>query len=187
MELMVVMALILVMAGLIFSNAGFMRGSGVTNGGNMVLNEMSLARELSIAKNLPVELWFIRKTGGTFIDALLICSIEPTGSPRPAGITKYLPQDAAVDSGALSPIIASGSPKVWSGTVTKPVLPGYGTQYECWYVRFLPDGSTTLNITKQWYVTVHDRRIANALPTLPANYSIVSVSPTSGRSMLERP
>jgi uncharacterized protein (TIGR02596 family) len=187
-ELIVVLAIIAIVAAMVTLPTNLWRSETITTIANQVTGDLAYARELSIANNQPVEAWFLRPTGGTSITGLQIYLIDQTGSAAAYGAVRHLPLSLGIDSGSyLSPILVTGNQKTFGGTQVQPTIPGYGTSYQVWYVRFMPDGSTTLQSTQQWYLTLHDITLGDNLTKLPANYAMISIDPTAGTVNLYRP
>jgi uncharacterized protein (TIGR02596 family) len=182
------MGLVMILGAIIIGGAGVLRANGVTNGANAVRDALTLARETAIARNQQVEVWFVRKSGGNFVTALQVCLVGSDGVPKPHGEVRRLPTSVGVDSGTtVSSLFVPGNAKQWGGAVAQPTLPELGTAYECWYVRFLPDGSTTLPLNSQWFLTLHEISLGDGLTALPPNYATISVAPTTGRVSQYRP
>ncbi len=157
------------------------------------MENMAYARELAIANNQPVEVWFLRPSGGTYLTALQIYLVDQTGNSTSYGGVLRLPLAIGIDSGAaLSPILVASNKKTFGGSVVQPWITGFGTNYEAWFVRFMPDGSTTLQSTQQWYLTLHDVSLGDQLALaggqIPLiNYAVISVDPVAGNVSLYRP
>jgi uncharacterized protein (TIGR02596 family) len=187
-ELIVVMVIMVLLATLAFFSFGTVKGTNVTESGNMVMEDMAYARELAVSNNQPTEVWFFQPQGGTALTALRIYLVDKYGNSTSFGPVHHLPATVILDSGTfLSPLITAGNLKTWTGGQTKPTIPGYQTSYNAYYVRFMPDGSTTLSSSSQWYLTLHELRLGDQLPAVPANYAMVSLDPVLGTVSLYRP
>lgn len=68
-----------------------------------------------------------------------------------------------------------------------PKLPRVGTNYAYFYFQFRPDGSTTLDATKQWYATLHTLVSGDKLTAPPSNFFTVSIDPVQGSTRVFRP
>ena len=207
MELLVVLAIISVMLGLVVPAANTMlRGSQMTQGSQMVNDQLELARQTALSTNRTVEVRFYQfadpqtpgeTTGSPSTGkyrALQLFEIQESGSAVALGKVQIVPPSIIIDSGAtLSSIIGSGSasPAVptLSGTQTVPI-PRVGTQYNSVAFRFLPDGSTNLSPTSsnQWFVTLHNLTDGDPVkPVPPPNYYTVQVDATNGHIKNFRP
>ncbi len=56
------------------------RAVSVTTAGNQVMEDLAYARELAIANNQPVEVWFLRPTGGTYLTGIQLNLVDQTGT-----------------------------------------------------------------------------------------------------------
>lgn len=164
------------------------RAVSVTTAGNQVMEDLAYARELAIANNQPVEVWFLRPTGGTFLGALQIYTVDQDGNATSYGGPHHLPLNVGIDSGStLSTLIATANKRQWTSPQVKPAITGYQTNYDAWFVRFMPDGTTTLTSNPAWFVTLHDVSLGDQLATLPKNYASVSIDSVTGAVSLYRP
>jgi uncharacterized protein (TIGR02596 family) len=193
LELLVVVAIIAIVGSLAVSGLGVWSGRGVTNAGNLLLENISFSRELAVSLDRPVEIWFLRAQGTTPVTAFQIYTIDDNGNAAPYSEVYHIPTGAIIDSGNsssaqnLSPLIAAATVRQWAGAQAKPSIGTFGSNYDCWYVRFMPDSSTTLAPSQQWYLTVHAQTLGDPLPSLPANYAVVSIEPFTGHVALYRP
>jgi len=203
LELMVVIAIMVLLLTLIVGSLGSGKANNVTNAGNQIMEDMALARELAISNDSPTEIWFLQPNGAgltPYITATRIYTVDQNGNDVAYGPVHPLPIGLMVDSDGSSPsgttlsnLFGSGTLKSWDNTGTssqsQPIIPGYGTNYKCWYVRFMPDGSTTLGASQQWYLTLHDQKSGDGLTTgnWPSNYAMVSIDPVTGAVKLYRP
>ncbi len=187
MELLAVLAIVAILGTAVALAPSLLRSNGLTTASNFVSEDMAFARELASTSNQPAEVWFLRPTGGKSITGLQIYTIDQSGNPAAYGAVHHLPPSVGADSGTLSPLFTSGNKKQWTAPQVQPPIAGYGSSYDAWYVRFMPDGTTTLPATSNWYVTLHDVGLGDALTTLPANYAVVSLDPVTGAVTLYRP
>ncbi len=187
-ELLVVVAIVAILGALTMSSPQFLRSNNVTTAGNMVVEDLAFARELAISSNQPTEVWFLRATGGTLSTALQIYTIDQDGNATSYGGVHHLPVSVGIDSGSyLSPLLASSNKRQWISPQVKPAIVGYQTNYAAWFVRFMPDGTTTLVSSQQWFLTVHDVSLGDQLTALPKNYASVSIDSVTGAVSLYRP
>jgi len=162
------------------------RSLNVTTAGNQVMEDLAYARELAIANNQPVEVWFLRPNGGTLLTGLQLCLVDSTGNSNAYGGVFRLPAPIGIDSGTtLSPLFNSNNKKTFGA---QPFIPGYGTNYDAWFMRFMPDGSPYLKtVPTQIFLTLHDVTPGDQLTTLPTNYAVISIDPVAGSVSLYRP
>jgi hypothetical protein len=122
------------------------------------------------------------------VTGLQIYLLDQNGNPIPYGELQHLAATVGVDTGDhLSPLLTGINSRQWTTSQPKPRVSSLGTHYDCWYIRFMPDGSTTLPAGQQWYVTLHEAAAGNGGAKLPPNYAVLSVNPISGKLSLYRP
>ena len=187
-ELLVVVAIIVIASSMIVSGLGVWSGRAITGGGNLVVEDISYARELAIETNRPAEIWFLKPAGATSITAMQVYTIDDNGNAVASAEVHYLPTAAAIDTGSnLSTLFGTANQKQWTSSQPQPSISTFGTQYSCWYIRYMPDASTTLSSNQQWYLTIHAQTLGNQLASPPHNYAMVSVEPVTGNVALYRP
>jgi uncharacterized protein (TIGR02596 family) len=185
-ELLVVIVIGVILGTLVVSSSTLWRSKGLTAAGNLVMEDMAFARELAISSNQPAEIWFLRPTCQTFFGGLQVYTVDANGISTPYGGVHHLSANVGIDSGAfLSPLFnATTYKKQWT-TQPQPTISGYGTSYDAWYVRFMPDGTTTA--TQQLFLTLHDISLGDQLTSLPQNYAVVSLDYVTGTVSLYLP
>jgi hypothetical protein len=147
---------------------------------------MALARELAVSSNEPTEVWFLRPTGGTLFGATQIYMVDQNGNWTSYGGVHHLPGNVGVDSGAkLSTLFGAGNQKAWTFQA-QAAIPGYGTGYDAWFVRFMPDGSIA-QATQNLFLTLHDVALGDQLTALPSNYAVINIDYVTGTGTLYRP
>jgi uncharacterized protein (TIGR02596 family) len=185
-ELLVVLVIMIILGALVLSSPSLWRSTNVTVAGNQVMEDLAFARELAVSSNEPTEVWFLRPTGGTSFRASQIYQVDQTGVWSPYGGVHHLPANIGIDSGVtLSSLFAAGNKKVWSSQA-QASIPGYGTSYDAYAIRFMPDGSVA-TATQNWFLTLHDISLGDQLTTLPANYSLINIDYVTGAVTLYRP
>jgi uncharacterized protein (TIGR02596 family) len=187
-ELLTVIVVITILGALLVSSPTLWRSTGVTTAGNMVMDDMAFARELAVSSNEPTEVWFLRPTGGTLFGATQIYTVDQNGNWTSYGGVHHLPGNVGVDSGTmLSTLFGSvnNNQKSWTSQ-PKAAIPGYGTSYDAWYIRFMPDGSIS-QATQNLFLTLHDVALGNQLTALPSNYALINIDYVTGTVTLYRP
>jgi uncharacterized protein (TIGR02596 family) len=185
-ELISVIAVIVIVAGLVVFSPGLGRSSGLTTAGNQVMEDLAYARELAVSSNEPTEVWFLRPSGGAQLNATQIYTVDQNGTWSPSGGVHHLPASVGVDSGtSLSSLFTASTKKVWTSQAQAPIS-GYGTSYDAWAIRFMPDG-TVGNATQNVYVTLHDVSKGDKLTALPANYALINIDYVTGAVSSYRP
>lgn len=207
-----VMSIIIVIASFAVPAAStVLKGSKLTQGSQMVLDQLGLARQIAIAKNHACEVRFYQfgdaevpgeaannPTGGRF-HALQLFDIPDNGTAKPLGKIERLPLSISLDAGkTLSTLVgsagSSGAPLSQTGTQLNVPLPrGVGLSYNAVIFRFLADGSTNLpsstsgSSPTQWFLTLHDDIAGDKLNAPPANFFTVQIEPSSGKTRTFRP
>lgn len=204
-ELLVVLAILGVIAVFIVpASNSVLRGSQLSQGGQMVNDQLALARQIAVSSNHSVEVRFYRyadplmpgETAGSPTTgryrALQVFQILDAGAASPLGKIMTVPPSIIIDSGpTLSSILTLT--KTWNAPQGDPQtnLPnGVGTNYNCSAFRFLPDGSTNLTPpTGQWFVTLHNINDKDGITSPPAgfNFFTVQVDATNGHLKTYRP
>lgn len=182
-ELLVVISVIAIIAGFAVPAVTTMiRGSQLTQGSQMVTDQLSLARSTALARNRSVEVRFYKygdpETPGEqardpesgFFRSLQVFEVLDNGALLPAGPIQRLPSNVIMNEGGLSTILDRNErTRVTLPTNSDPEMPDteVGRKYHYTTFRFLPDGSTdlppngTLNGSgnrpkgDSWYITVH--------------------------------
>jgi uncharacterized protein (TIGR02596 family) len=185
-ELLTVIVIMVLLGALVVSSPTLWRSTNVTVAGNQVMEDMAYARELAVSSNEPTELWFLRPTGGTLFGASQIYTVDQNGVWSPYGAVHHLAANVGIDSGTtLSSLFSTSNKKVWTSQ-TQAAIPGYGTSYDAWAIRFMPDGSVG-TATQNMFLTVHDVTLGDKLSALPANYSLLNIDYVTGAVTLYRP
>lgn len=186
-ELLTVIAIAAIIGALIVTGLGGSQSNQLTASANQLLDTVALAREVAIAKNLPVEVWFLRPTNSDFVTAIQLRVVNPDGTTSARGGLVRLTTGTGIDSGGtLSPFFSTANMKQW-GNTPAPAIGSFGTAYDCWYVRFQPDGSPSLSPNTQHFFTLHRQSEGDNLSDLPPNYAVIGISPTTGKPTLYRP
>jgi uncharacterized protein (TIGR02596 family) len=185
-ELLTVIVIIVILGAMVASSPTLWRSTSVTTAGNQVMEDLSFARELAVSSNQPTEVWFLRSTGGTLFGASQIYTIDQNGVWTPFGGVHHLPANVGIDSGTtLSSLFTASNKKGWTSQA-QAAITGYGTSYDAYYVRFMPDGSVS-GATTNYFITLHDVALGNQLTALPANYALINLDYVTGAVTLYRP
>jgi uncharacterized protein (TIGR02596 family) len=185
-ELLAVLVIIIILSAAVAASPGLWRSSNVTVAGNQLMEDLAYARELAVSSNEPTEVWFLRPSGGTSFRASQIYQVDQTGIWSPYGGVHHFPANIGADSGTvLSSLFATGNKKVWSSQA-QAAIPGYGTSYDAWAIRFMPDGSVG-TATQNLFLTLHDVSLGDQLTTLPVNYSLINIDYVTGAVTIYRP
>jgi uncharacterized protein (TIGR02596 family) len=186
-ELLIVIAIASLVGVLVVTGVGNSQSAQLTASANQLLDTLSLAREVAIAKNQPVEVWFLKPKNEPFISSYQMRLVDPDGTTSAKGGLIRLATGIGIDTGSLlSSFVSSANTKQWGGG-SAPVIGSLGTNYDCWYLRFQPNGVPTLSSSSQHYLTIHRTGEGNGLASLPANYAVIGISPATGKARVYRP
>ncbi len=186
-ELLVVISVIAIIAGFAVPAVTTMiKGSQLSQGSQMVTDQLSLARTTALGRNRSVEIRFykfgdpetpgeqVRNPETGYFRALQIFEILDNGALLPAGPIQRLPSNVIMNEGGLSTLLDKIERKpVTNPSSSDPEMPDteVGRKYYYTSFRFLPDGSTdlppngTLSKTAKrpagdsWYITVHGQNV----------------------------
>ena len=186
-ELLVVISVIAIIAGFAVPAVTTMiRGSQLTQGSQMVTDQLSLARSTALGRNRSVEVRFYKygdpETPGEqarnpetgYFRSLQVFEVLDNGAMLPAGPIQRLPSNVIMNEGGLSTMLDRDErTRVTIPSPSDPEMPDteVGRKYHYTAFRFLPDGSTDLapNGTlsekpkrpkgDSWYITVHGTHV----------------------------
>ena len=166
-ELLVVIAVIAIIAGYaVPAVTSMLKGSQLTQGSQMVIDQIALARQTALSRNRSVEVRFykyadpetpgedVEKKETWLLHGLQTFEILDNGAALPIGPIQRLPTNVIMSEGVLSTLISGRttdpSKKFTDPTDSDPKIPGLPSnlttkaQYVYAALRFLPDGSTDL-------------------------------------------
>lgn len=199
-ELLVVVGIISALLALVIpSTTGIMKGSDITRASETVSNEISLARLQAIGKNRQVEVRIYQyaepnmpsessgKSATWHWHALQAFELDPGGVAYPLGKIQELPGSAVIDENVnLSSILnpALGAPAPHGST---SAIPPAGTNYYYTSFYFYTDGSTSLSPSQVWFLTIRNINSPSSGTTPPANFATIQVNPLNGTAEVFRP
>ena len=200
-EMMAVMAIIVVLVALIAPSMGsLLRGPLITQASDQATGLFNLARQTAITRNASVEVRFYQYGDPSFpgeqanvaasgkYRACQLFAVDDLGKCTALGKVEMLPQAVIADSGApLSTLLAAGQQKVWTASDPMLSLPRAGLNYNCRSFRFRPDGSTDLDASARWFITLHNVNDGDGLNAPPRNFVTVQIDPISGAATSYRP
>lgn len=158
------------------------RGNSLSRAGQLVSDQLTLARQIATAKNRDVEVRFLEipEAGAPLrFRAIQLWIVDESGTPKPASRAITVPSGVAFAAGH--------SPLAEGGGSLSGNLPDGGTHGSCRYsgFRFRPSGTTDVPATsKDNYITLANESSAN---TIPENFYIIQVNPLTGRTSSIRP
>ena len=212
-EMLTVLAVIVVMIAVVAPAAiQTLRGSNMSQSGEMINDQFVLARQAAITSSRPVQMRFYRLPVVSADNPLNFCAVQSyrqEESGRLTPLTKLqelrtnvvFAQDNS-HSTLIDPQTGTSTPDLsatgnWSVT-GQDNLPAYNNQ-PCAYVGFYfrPDGSTDLDPTPQasrsgfpnggWFVTLVAADSKLASNQQPPNYYTLRVEPLNGHVRIYRP
>jgi uncharacterized protein (TIGR02596 family) len=182
-----------------------LRGTQLTQGAQLISNQIDLARQISLSRDHSVEVRFYQycdpsmpgQLSGTgsagYCQAMQIFDVPDSGATVALDKVQTLPPSVIIDSGAtLSSLIgsatATGVPESTTGVALKVPIPKVSLNYNCVLFRFLPDGSTNLPATSSsWFLTLHNLTAGNGLASPPPDFFTIQIDPTNGHIKNFRP
>ena len=201
-ELLAVLVILIIVSTLLASpTASMMSGMALTEGGQMVRDQLGYARQAALSRNQPVEIRFYQygdpevpgesaenPANGKF-RAMQLFEIKESGDAVPLEKIQRLPARTIMDSGnTLSSLLAKSN--MTSGSTLNFSLPKVGTNYKCISFRFQPDGSANLSPTTElWFLTLHLLNVGDQLSSshLPADFVTLQIEPSNGQVRIYRP
>lgn len=193
LELLVVIAILGILLALAVP-AMQSTGSGLemTSGADLLTSQLRLARQTAIALNRNTELRLLShkdELGNPRIRSIaLYIAAEEAGTP-PSPLTRplKLPASVCIDSGStLSPLL--GNLEKSTGAQLAVSIPGVGTNYEAYTIRFRPDGSAEVPSAKASnFLTLRAARHDDPLTELPVNHAVIQISSSNGQVRAYRP
>jgi uncharacterized protein (TIGR02596 family) len=206
-ELLVVMAIIVILIAItVPAFFNMMRTSSLTTGGNRLVDQLNICRQLAMTKNCQVEFRFYQlpdanapvASAPSVFRAFQGFSLDNGGSQTNA-ITKvmYLPSQIYIAANTTASTLLSTNNPPYYVAGTSPTTAGNSVgvyppaSYNYLDFHFKADGSTDLTPTfaSPWYVSLanqHDK-IQNAASGLPANFITVQIDANTGRARYFRP
>jgi len=190
-ELLVVLAIMaILMAFVVPAATNMMRGNSLSSAGQIITDRLSLARQTAVARNRTVEVRFYKYSdpqspgSKNSYRALQAFEVDKANVFVPLEKVQTLPLGMIIDSGtSLSSLASLASSAVTSGTSSLPRV----SSASYFTVRFLPNGSTDLLPTSDWFLTLHEENKGDPMTTPPPNFITVDVDPVGGTLRMFRP
>lgn len=181
-ELLITMAIIMALASLLTpAFTTISQGSNLTRAGQMIGDQLALARQEAVARNCEMEVRFFTLPSGG-LRAVQLWRIDETSSSRTtnaAGRLQVLPEGVLVSTNqTLSPLLSAGELR---GTTSHP---SYGSMDYVGF-RIRANGSMNRQLkTANSYLTLQP---ANSSEVPPINYYTLQLNPITGRVTVYRP
>jgi uncharacterized protein (TIGR02596 family) len=194
-ELLAVIGIMVVLIALFAPTANtILRGSNITQASDLLGGQLALARQTAAVDNRTVEVRFYAARdpeapgNTTELRSFQIFRIEDDGTAKALGKVQQLPTAVIISPDtSFSTLVRPDRSKGFTSTDPQVSIPRAGTEYDAYYFRFRPDGSTDLEPTEKWYVTIHNETDSPTAGSPPANYATIQIDPVSGDIMTYRP
>lgn len=178
-ELLVVIAVIGLLAVItVPALTSVMQSSDLTRGGQLVADQVNLARQTASSRNQVIELRLIKIAGRKGYAATQLWRADDSGQMSPARRIVNLPQSVTIPDNTLSPAIAS----LPTGSMT---LGGASVSYCALQIR--PSGEVTPIVDMKDLVFTIVPEVFAGNTSLPANYFLVQINPVTGTPLVYRP
>jgi uncharacterized protein (TIGR02596 family) len=162
-----------------------LQSTAITTSAAMLDDALTDGRARAVGQNTTVEvrLYDVPPQAGAapVYSALQLHWLKPDGTTTPVALPVLLSSWVAIDATAAhSPLIAANT-----GTAT-PDSGDSRLNAQTRVFHFLPDGSTDLNPSTNWFLTI--RAVSQSDPAnFPANWACLRVDPATGRVQIYRP
>lgn len=183
-ELLVVVAIIGIMASIaVPAFSSISAANGITRGGQLLGDQIILARQEATTRNRDVEVRLIDMTNGisSGITGIQLWLADESGNFSPLGKLQKLPESVVVTSNALySPLLNMGN-----GTMSASG-PAANRPYKAFRIRATgsPSGSSAISTNNNFLTIILEK---DASRTPPDNYYSVSVNPVTSKVKIYRP
>jgi len=185
LELLLVLALVATLTAFALAAYGSLaEAAAITTGANLLSDALLQARQDAIAQNITVEVRFYDVPSSTdstpAYRAVQLHVLQATASP-PLYPPLLLPTGMALDPTVqYSPLLGGLASEMPTPDASDSRL-NSGTRV----VRFFPDGSTDLDPTTMWFMTL--RSIRSSTVGFPRNWACLTIDPPTGFVQIYRP
>lgn len=207
-ELLFVISIMAILAALVAPSVNtILRPSQLTQASHLICDQLSLARQIALSRNLITEVRFYQFADATAAGeqvsnpgtgkyrAMQTFQIQESGSAVALSKVQRLPSTVMIDSGAtLSTLIGSAqaSPNVptsTNGDALNTSIAQAGKKYNAASFRFLPSGATNLSplASPQWFLTLHSLKDGDSLASPPPNFFTIQIDACNGHLKTFRP
>jgi len=190
-ELLAVMAVIAILAVLaIPAVTSTLRASRLTTTGQFVVDELNLARQAAVSRNIPVEVRFYKLPDynqtayapPSVYRALQSFTIQD-GKATPLSKARFFPSPVILSGGASeSPFLSSTNPE--QASPAGVTVAGYGASYRYRSFQFTAAGFATIATAENSFTLVlqNDKPLAQG-----ANFFTIQINPITGSVRHFRP
>jgi uncharacterized protein (TIGR02596 family) len=189
-ELVTVLGIMLILAALAFpSIAAILTSSSLTESGQILSSQISLARQIASSRGYPVEVRLIQSPTTGYYYAIQLFAVTSGGTLTPANHLVLLPAGAVISASTttLSPYLAN----LQTGTLPQMNAAGVLSNYVSF--RISPNGLVdpypalpSPGGFAYLYLTVVPLQSAT-VTTAPSNYVTVQINPVTGSQLVYRP
>jgi uncharacterized protein (TIGR02596 family) len=209
-ELLVVLSIMILLMTLVTpAMNNILYPAQLTQGAQMLSDQLSLARQTALTRNHSIEVRFYQfgdpeipgeqpasPSTGKY-RAVQLFDVEDSGTAVALSKVQRLPPSVIIDGGVtLSSIIglaqsSPGVPTSTTGAALNIALPRVKNQYNSSSFRFLPNGSTNLpplsSTGGQWFLTLHGLNEGDRLGAAPSNFFTIQIDANNGHTKTFRP
>jgi len=199
LELLAVLAIIaVVIAFVVPSMSGILRGNDMTRGEQMFQQQLALARQTAVANNRRVEVRLYEFDDPDVVGtdrlyrALQTFILAEDNTAKPLGNVQKLPNTVAINTTTTASTLMNLPDKTFDATKDPQIkLPGVGTTYTAKAFQFRPDGSTNLSsaTVADWFITLVSTNPITQVnsTTLPPNFATIQIDRIGGTVRSYRP
>jgi uncharacterized protein (TIGR02596 family) len=195
-EMLAVLAIISILAALTVPAMNAMvESNNLTRGGQLVVDEINLARQISSSRNITVELRLFKMPGATTsgYTAVQLWATSSTGSAQALSQLAFLPQMFAISENTTVSSALGAPAFATPSTMPAGSGPASGATYLSF--EFRPSGVVTpvlnanglTNMSSYCLTILPARYAASGNATLPKNYVLIQINPITATPLVYRP
>jgi uncharacterized protein (TIGR02596 family) len=181
-ELLIVIAILgILMVLTLPAVSSLMQSSDLTRAGQMLADQVNLARQMASAQSTVAEVRLIKLPGSAGYNAIQIWKVDSAGTLKAARPIARLPQATAISENPAHSAAVSG--------LTPGSMPAGGSAENAAYVamQIRPSGFVTpvLGMSNLFLTVMPESRVSNS--ALPPNYFMLQINPITGAPLVYRP
>lgn len=186
LEIILVLVLIAMLAATVMEDYfSVVQASAVTTGADMLSDAFTEARASAVAQNTSVEVRIYdlppQPGAAPVYDALQLHWLKADGTTPAVNSVLLLSPWIAIDATAAHSSLVGANAQTATPDVTDARLNAQTRVFH-----FLPDGTTDLNPSASWFLTVRPAATSTGAG-LPSNWACIKIDATTGRSQIYRP
>ena len=196
-EMLVVMAIVVILVSLVVpATASLLRNLQIGQNGQLIESQLDLARQAALSNNRSVEVRLCQVNGkfSAILPLLVTNTVNATNTNQPVyqtiGKPTFISDSVLIDSGTtLSSLVSpnGASAIAPASNYSNPPLGSFGQNYKYVSFKFKPDGTTDLNQSSLWFLTVHSATDPDPGTVPPSNFYTIQVDPYNGHVSQFRP